>query len=286
MFELTRTAVLALTFAAAGSSAQAAAAPSGPSPVVVAGDASSVPLQQEHGVLLLQARADGAGPMLFVLDPGGTDTYTHFLRDTLEGHAPRTLCVSQACFPARMSYLDGDPQQIAPSHDPAGGTIAGSIGLQMLRNYVITIDYQASTLTLTPPARFRAPRGARRFPLSFDAFGQPAIEASVDGRRGLFELDVRAGTSMLFSPFLDRTGLRRTYAETPVVRQSGTLAAHAVRSVQVGSVALADTPFWFSTESAGKFANPDAAGLLANNVLSHFRVTFDVPHRAVYLAAV
>lgn len=243
------------------------------------------PLQREHGVLLLHASADHSASMLYVFDPGGADTYTRFLRTALRGRSPKRLCVARACFPAAMAYMDGDPQQLDPSHDPSAGTIAGSIGLQMLRNYVATIDYQNSTLTLTPPAQFHPPQAARRFVLSFDDFGQPAIQAAVDGVSGLFELDVRAGTSMLFSPFLERTGLRGSYSGTPVVRQSGRLAAHAVRRVRVGDLTLSDTPFWFSTASAGKFANPHAAGLLANNVLSHFLVTFDVPHKAVYLTA-
>jgi hypothetical protein len=112
----------------------------------------------------------------------------------------------------------------------------------------------------------------------------PVARALVDGIPVPFELDIRAGTSMLFGPFLDRTGLRRTYRDAPVLRQSSALAARAVRRVQVNGVELRDMPFWFSNAATGKFANPGVGGLLANNVLSHFVVTFDEPDHKVFLS--
>lgn len=153
----------------------------------------------------------------------------------------------------------------------------------MLRHYITRIDYRASTLTLLPPSQFRPPAEAKQLALSFDASGVPAVAAAVDGKRALFELDVRAPTSMLFSPFLARTGLHRTYARTPVVKQSRTMYSHPVHTVTMSGFGLHDVPFWFSTGKAGKFASSDVAGLLGNNVLSHFVVTIDLPHRRVYL---
>lgn len=245
----------------------------------------TVPMRNENGVLLLTATLDGKGPLLFTFDPGASDLYTRNASALLNGRVPRSVCLLSACFTADLEYFDGDPAQLFPQHNVALGGIGGSIGPALLRRYVVQIDYRASTLTLTPAARFHAPAGAKALALEYDSSGMPAITAAVDGRLVLLELDIRAPTSMLFSPFLQSSGLRSSYAETPVVKQSGTLVAHAVRSLHVGGAELHDVTFWFSTASSGKFAASDVAGLLGNNVLAHFVVTLDVPHRRAYLAA-
>lgn len=241
----------------------------------------TVPVHNENGVLLVDAALDGARPLLFTFDPGAGDLYTRDARALLNGRAPKNVCLSSACFTANMQYFDADPAQLYPQHDASLGAIGGSIGPALLHSYVAEIDYRASTLTLIPPAHFAAPRGVEPLPLRSDSSGMPVVAAAVDGTTALFELDVRAPTSMLFTPFLDRTGLGRAYASTPVVKKS-MFAAHAVRRVQISGVELHGVPFWFSTASNGKFAAGDVAGLLGNNVLSHFVVTLDVPHRRAY----
>ncbi len=252
-------------------------------PSQVSRDGVSVPMRNEDGVLLLSGAINGVGPLLFTFDPGASDTYTRYARERLNGRQPQTVCFSSACFPAGMQYFADDPSQLFPRHDSSLGTIAGSIGPALLRHYVARIDYRANAFTLIPATSFQPPRGAQPLPVSSDSAEMPAIAGTVDGRSGLFELDVRAPTSMLFTPFLERTGLRDAYAATPVVKTSATLVAHAIRSVRIGGTELHDVPFWFSTASSGKFAAGDVAGLFGNNVLSHFVVTIDLPHRVVYL---
>ena len=243
----------------------------------------SVTLQNEGGVLLVPASLDGVGPMLFALDPGANDLYTSYARDRLSGHSPQNVCVAAACYRTAMQLFSGRPEALAPRHDSAKGTLAGSIGPELLRNYVTRIDYKASTLTLTAAERYDAPPGAMRVPLRFDSFGLPVVSATVDGVAGVFEIDVRAPTSMLFRPFLERNGIAARYGSAPVVRQNGALLAHAIHSVRVAGASLNAVPFWFSTDRTGKFSSAEVAGLLGNNVLSHFEVTFDYPHRSVYL---
>jgi hypothetical protein len=182
-----------------------------------------------------------------------------------------------------MKYFDGDSSQLDPQHDTRKGQIAGSIGPSLLQHYVTTIDYHASSITLTEPDAFRPSRDARRLPLTFDSYGLPVVQCTVDGFTASFELDVRAPTSMLFRPFLSRTGLDRSYAATPIVRESSFSVAHSVRAVRIGGFELQSMAFWFSTATSGKFANASLAGLLGNNVLSHFQLTLNIPDRSAYL---
>lgn len=252
-------------------------------PNVPADPPVSLRIRNEGGVLLVPATVDGAGPLLFMFDPGANDLYTSYARERLNGRAPRIICVSGACYSATMGYFGGDPAQLDPQHASSGGTIAGSLGPELLRHYVARIDYRSSTLTLIAPEDFRPPRSATPIALRLDSYGLPVAPASVDGIPGLFEIDVRAPSSMLFRPFLERAGLGRRYAKTPVVRRSGMRVAHAVRSVRLQGVTVRSVPFWFSADTSGKFASGEVAGLLGNDVLSHFELTFDFPHRSVYV---
>jgi hypothetical protein len=249
----------------------------------VSGKTAIVKLSQEHGVLYVQATIDGVGPLLMTFDPGAGDVYTSYTRTRLNGRIPEKVCLSTACVHVSMEYVDGDPNQLDPRHDARKGTIAGSVGLAFLRRYVARINYHDSTLALLSAAAFRPRSDEVRLPLAFDSYGLPVVHATLDGISAPFELDVRAPTSMLFRPFLERTGLSRFYAAAPVMRRSGTLVAHAVRTVNVAGFQLRDVPFWFSTATHGKFANPTVAGLLGNDVLSHFVLTLDFSHRAAYV---
>src|SRR5690242_16199726 len=74
-------------------------------------------LRQEHGTLYLDATVNGIGPLLMIFDPGASDVYTSFTQSRLNGQLPRTLCLSVACVPAAMEYIDGDPNQLDPNHD-------------------------------------------------------------------------------------------------------------------------------------------------------------------------
>lgn len=234
-----------------------------------------VPLRNENGVLLLSATVDGAGPLLFTFDPGAGDLYTAYARDRLNGRAPQTVCLAGACYAAGMQYFDGDATQLFPKHDQSLGAIAGSIGPALLQNYVASIDYSTSTMTLVPAAQFQPPPDAKPLAVRPDARGVPAVAAAVDGKPALFELDVRAPTSMLFAPFLQSTGLRASYGNGR--------GPYPVRTVNVSGAEIHGASFLFSTATTGDFAATDVGGLLGNNVLSHFVVTLDLPHQRAYL---
>jgi hypothetical protein len=53
----------------------------------------------------------------------------------------------------------------------------------------------------------------------------------------------------------------------------------------VGGRTFRNLPMWFSTGNEGKFASKTAAGLLGNDLLSHFTVTFDYRDRIIILSS-
>lgn len=243
----------------------------------------AVPIEIEHGVLFVWGELDGVGPLLFVLDPAAGDFMTTYASSRLRGRPPTQLRVGDAPVPVTMEAVPGEPSLLVPSHDRRRGAIAGSIGPALLKHYALGLDYAASTMTLTPLETFAPPAHAERLPFTLDEYGMPVVEARIDGITARFELDVRAPTSMLFAPFLQRSGLGLAYANAPVVKHSESGVAHAIDAISVGGHRLHAVTAWFSQDSTGKFASASVAGLLGNNVWSNFVVTLDYRDRAAYI---
>lgn len=224
------------------------------------GAAVSVPMRSVRGIELVQGTFDGTGPFWFMLDPGGADSYSSYARTYVPGHAPKALCIDGRCVHPQLTLVDDFS---------AGPDIGGTIGPSIFQKYVVRLDYADSMVTLIPPRIFRPPSGEEALPLTFDRYGMPVVPASVNGMAGLFQLDVRVPSSLLFRPFMARTGLEKD---------------GRVDVLDLGGVAIKDPPFRVSSATSGKFADPVEAGLLGNKVLSHFVVTLDVPHQRVFIS--
>jgi hypothetical protein len=139
-------------------------------------------------------------------------------------------------------------------------------------------------MTITPFADFRAPARATALPLKFDAFGLPVTAAAVDGIGGRFEVDVRAPVGLLFTPFVRQWRFVQRYARERPLKRSGLGPQYAVRRISVGGRTFRKVPMWFSTGKQSKFGSNVAAGLLGNDLLSHFSVTLDYRDRLVILS--
>lgn len=77
---------------------------------------------------------------------------------------------------------------------------------------------------------------------------------------------------MLFTPFAKRLGF--------VVQRR---EKRALKSMRIGPYERRNVLAWISNATAGKFASPTEAGLIGNDVLSHYTVTLDFPHGMAYL---
>ena len=232
---------------------------------------TSVPLTIEKGVLFMHARVDGSEPMLFVFDPGADSYVTRYAAPQLTARPSHTVNVGGISITEPLPVIDGDPQQLDPSHNAALGTIAGTIGRELLRRFVVRIDYAHGTLALISPATFHA--GSRNaLPLHMDRYGIPTVPATVNGVAGTFELDVRAPSSMLFTPFAHSLGFQ-------VPQQT----KRRLDSVRIGTYVQTGVAAWISNAQSGKFASSEPQGLIGNDVLWHYVVTLDYSRGLAYL---
>lgn len=239
---------------------------------IAATQSVTVPIEMVRGVIVLHGSLDGV-PLLLSFDPGATDFLTPSGKSRMNGRRPEELRIGAASAPAVMESSD----------DSSLPGIDGSVGPALLKRYAVTLRYAASTLTLTPLGAFTPPPNALKLPLTFDEYGLPVIAATIDGKPARFELDVRAPSSLLFTPFLKTSGIGKKYASAPIAKQSGTRVAHDIATISIAGQPVHHVTAWFSTDTSGKFASASVAGLLGNNFWSKFDLTLDYGAKAAYL---
>ncbi len=229
--------------------------------------AVDVSMTIDRGVLFVRASVNGVGPLLFIFDPGAGDLITAYGAERIGEKPAREIALDEASVRGVFPVLSGDPEQLDPRHDPSHGAIAGSLGPAFLQRYAVRINYEKSTIALIPFGTFAAQREAQAMPLYIDRYGMPTVAATFDGVGSQFEIDVRAPVSMLFTPFV------REHQVIDGRPHSITLGRYVVRNAAVR----------LSRASNGKFASAEVAGLIGNDVLSKFVLTFDYHTGALYL---
>jgi hypothetical protein len=205
-------------------------------------------------------------------------------------HGGRTAPVSIAC-----GALSIEEQPLTfTSFDDARHVfgsvpVEGVLGYPLLSQLVTTVDYQRRRLTFVDPKRFRPPRGEAALP--FELAGvMPQLRASLDTIAGTFGIDLGARTSLLlYGPFVEQHRLRELYR--PRLEGitgwgiGGPIRSQVARvpSFTLGGVTLRDVVARYSLQRAGALTGSERAGLIGPDILRQFVVTFDYPHRRLFL---
>lgn len=171
-----------------------------------------LPLVRYRGVPFVAATINGISGLMLV-DTGSTEVHIHHdiaarlgLRpigakevSSARGTEKRDLIVLDDLaiggrhFKTHLTFVDSDD-----SHPMRGGQrVLGMIGMDVLGQQPISINFRESTLTLCSPETFIAPAVA---PQSLRADSvMPMIRASVEGREGWFEIDTGYDDTILLS---------------------------------------------------------------------------------------
>jgi len=169
--------------------------------------------------------------------------------------------------------------------------IRGVIGCELFERYAVTIDYRKRAVILNEPKSFHPAAAARAVPITF-AGRLPVIEATltVRGKRLPAKLMVDTGAQqavVLRHPFATRN---RVLTPGDATTTSETVATGRRPFTTVSVDELRFDRWVFKTPSVKAYASPAGAGgdtstdgLLGNDVLQHFRVTFDYSrHRLLF----
>jgi hypothetical protein len=169
--------------------------------------------------------------------------------------------------------------------------VAGLIGYDVLRHFVVQIDYDRGVVTLTDPKAFRFTGTSA--PISMRLLsGIPTIAATVDGScSGEFVVDTGNGFGLDVHGSLVRRCrlLNRVSRRRQVEVFSGGIGGAGINwfsrldSIRIGPHVLAEPVAGLTLGSRGMAGSRDYAGNIGNGVLERFVVTFDYERRQLYL---
>ncbi len=273
------------------------------------GSSVSVPFEMssdEGGHIIVSATIDGKGPLHFVFDSGGANILTPGAAARLHIKSLGTVPISGAGT-AQVSAGLAKVAKVAVGGaslrdqqflvlplpysivgELHGTPIDGLLGYEMLRNFVVTIDYADRTLAFADPSGFRYSGSGTA--VSFTTGGTvPLIPARVDGIDGTFQLDTgNAGNLILFGDFVKLHGLGNA-AALSLTAAGGIGGTNDVRitrvgSLQIGPYVLHEPAVSLTNQATGALASQSTSGNIGAAILSRFTLTFDYAHSIVYFA--
>ncbi len=173
--------------------------------------------------------------------------------------------------------------------DVEGVPFNGLVGYEVLKRFVVQIDYAARTMTFMRAQAFNPADAGTAIPFTY--LGRiPGVKGSIDGMSGEFEIDTgsRAALSM-WAPFVKKHHMVSRYKTTPdtVVGWGvgGNASARVTRGgkLMIGPVSVNDPVMELSSSKEGAGADKFIAGNIGGEILKHFTVTFDYAKQLMYL---
>jgi predicted aspartyl protease len=167
----------------------------------------------------------------------------------------------------------------------------GILGVPLLKQFVVTLDYAAGELQLATPKQFHPPAGLEALPLRFEG-GKILVQADAAGVDGWYSLDTGAGDAVtMFTPTVERMhlrdslgpGLRMVTGISPGGYTRGELVR--VPEVRIGPHRFERVVVELSLAEQGYFAHPlaDTQGNLGGELWRRFSLTIDLPSGHLYL---
>jgi aspartyl protease/PDZ domain-containing protein len=272
-------------------------APPPPDFSIAGGDSTTVPFELLNNHIYVQVKLDGKGPFRMLCDTGGANIVTPELarelglesQGALQGRGVgeksedvglthvKTLQLGSATLDEQVFAV----YSLAPFARVEGVSSGGIVGYEIFKRFVVTVDYEASRLTLTLPAAFEYKGEGTVVPFKFNEH-IPQVEGEIDGIPGKFDIDTGSRASLdLFGPFVEAHGLKDKYApkwEGVTGWGVGGAARAAVtraRVLKLGDVPVPGPVTELTLQKKGAFTDPYVAGNVGAGVLQRFNIVFD-----------
>lgn len=286
--------------------AAAFAMPAPPPPdFSLAGGATTVtvPFKLVNNHLYVEVKLDGKGPFRVLLDTGGANVLTPETaralavrpQGAMQGHGVGDQSADVGFVKLRSLELGSvtlrdqlfaviDLGSLAEAEgEPAGGVI----GYEVFKRFVVRVDYQHRTLTLTLPAAFAYHGDGVVVPFKFNDH-IPQVEGSIDGIAGAFDIDTGSRATLdLLGPFVEQHGLRARYAPrfqgVSGWGLGGAARAQFARagSLRLGGLAIDRPVVELTLQTKGAFSDRYVAGNVGGGLLRRFNVTFDYSRQQI-----
>jgi len=175
-----------------------------------------------------------------------------------------------------------------------GLPVDGIVGSDLIRLFVVEIDYQKQRLIFHDRDKFTYAGTGVKFPITFDSQDHPVVTAQLtaNGRQlpaGKYVLDLGANTTMVLNtPFVNEEhlleGMRVSVAAT--TRGTGGLVkgrSGRVDSLRLGNWTLSQPYATFSQDTQGAHATSDVQGSIGTEIMRRFRVFLDYQGKNIIL---
>ena len=274
---------------------------------------TSIHFQLTDSLVFMQASLNGSQPLWMILDTGSSVTvFDESVSKTLglrfdgegnvygpgQGSAQKLAFASHAAL--RLADAELDDQTVATMpldwfSRELGRTTDGFLGSNIIRNYVVEIDYANQVLRLLDPATYSYSGPGQRLPVQFIWDNIPSVRAEVvaqDGTAitGIFLIDSGATTAIWLTKAFSEAhpeflSMPETIEVRNVVAVGGELSTRLGRvpAVRLGGFVVANPSAQFSRNSSGIFATPGLAGTIGAQMLRRFKVVLDYPHMEMIL---
>jgi hypothetical protein len=262
----------------------------------------TIPFEGEN-LIILPVRVNNSAPMRFLFDTAAgisvltahtaaklklkkaDDVDVKGAGGSVQGFLAKGVSLSVAGVTVRNL-----PMAVLPVDFPCElSDIAGIIGYEFIKEFVVEIDYEAKTLSFSDPQTYRYTGNGELLPIELTGH-TPRIRARIDlagapPQDGRFEIDTGSdGALTVNSPFIKRHSLLRLLvAKVDSVHRGAGGESKGVdariRKFEIGRYVIAEPLVTFSEDTEGSHAVTDNDGPIGNEILRRFRIVLDYSRR-------
>ena len=279
------------------------------SPTWASASLTTLPFRLTGSHIFIEVRVNGSEPMQFIFDTGAASTVINQrqakkLKLSSDGFTPiRSRKGPSLAYYSRNSQLHMGElrvEKVRVVHLPLdhiqralGKHVDGIIGQDLLKHYVVQINYDTQTIALYDPQEFTPPAGYHAHPFKIIS-GRPYIEGALtldDGHTltGRFQVDNGSGSSItLYSPTVEKHQLADKIGRTRTVYTMGFTGivdrndAGRLKNFDLGWCQLTNVPIRLNRSAYFKKAFHDGIGHIGNELLKRFNIVFDYQNNVSY----
>jgi hypothetical protein len=271
--------------------------------------ALNMPFELSGNLILMQARVNDSRASWFIFDTGADSTVIDAqLAKDLKLKPGGKIVGAGSAGTAEAIIFKGislrfpnmEAEQLTVGALPLdflsasfGRKIGGVIGNDIIKEFVVEVDYASQTMNFYEPQSYRYSGGGEIIPLIIEE-NLPFVRAGIalDGRtriEGKFELDTGStGSILLNAPFVKKHQLIKGISKTKQINVGGVggtgrALLGRIKNVTIGRFALENPVARFYQGTRGDNASAKYDGLIGGEIFRRFKVIFDYPHRQMTL---
>jgi len=270
------------------------------------------PFELLANAIFIRASVNGGPPRLFALDTGSTNSIIASelasdlgiqsgdrFRSTGAGsdsNIAATVPRLEFVLPGGVARSVGGGAAISMASlwPLIGQRIYGVVGYNVLRPFVVEIDYAGRRITLHDPAAYRYTGSGTTLPARMYGGYDPQVDGEmiVPGREPIpvrFTLDTGAGGTIVASPLVDKNRLLEAIGRSVSTQDKGvggsvpTEVMGRLSAFRIGPHLVERPVVALSRDKHGSLANEAISVNLGGNILRRFTVIIDYPNRRVTL---